>query len=178
MKSRTTLQQPGRSARSTSSFACVRTQIRPRQEWGAGCLAQTVVSVGSELLILVGQCPYPPSRYLCFRELVILLGNHPFGFAVVPRRSVLHVSCTPRKEKGALTGVPPRTRQFRRPEKRYLSWGSFDVLTAQWSMNVVGVYQLGREKGWHGPQTKRDRRLEKLAMDVLSALSAAAHCWR
>jgi hypothetical protein len=63
-------------------------------------------------------------------------------------------------------------------KKRYLSWGAFEVLTAQWSRNVVGVYQLVEKRGGMGRKQKRDSRLEKLAMDVLSALGAAAHCWR
>jgi hypothetical protein len=43
---------------------------------------------------------------------------------------------------------------------------AFEVLTAQRSRNVVGVYQLGRERGDMGSGQKRDRRLEKLAIDA------------
>jgi hypothetical protein len=66
---------------------------------------------------------------------------------------------------------------------------AFEVLTAKRSMNVVGVYQLGRERGAMGSGQMRDRRLEKLAMDVLcargerdaticAANSASMHCTR
>jgi hypothetical protein len=75
-------------------------------------------------------CPHPPSRYLCFSELVILLGHHPFGRSgPTPIRSARFLQAE--KRKGALTGVPPRTRQFRRPQKEVSLVGAFELLTAQ-----------------------------------------------
>jgi hypothetical protein len=51
---------------------------------------------------------------------------------------------------------------------------AFEVLTAQRSRNVVGVYRLSRERGGHGQRAKPSSALGEVAMDALGALGGEA----